>query len=812
VSFLDDLIGYRDVLGNLVLLPRRKILRFVGATVADDPTNSATLITVSGAGGVPAGANTEVQFNNSGAFGASTDFEWDDALSTLSLGDGGSGRLKLFAPSAASAMSIATGGAGGDEIPVYQMAQTVVARQANVAMYVGNRNPNGAISATRGSMYMQGGASGDTWLNIDGATGWTSLATPVPVSQSRTFVVDSAGTPSTTVFTTLAGALTAANALDGVTTIQQMTTETPTGALNFTDVEWVAGAASVPVDLSGASAVGLPPRLIGSGLEIIYTNASPFWTVAGAHSMTVEGSAVLGTQVFTVAGPGHLFDVTATGSLGVLYRAAVCTGKVQTVAAGGSVLMLGEGGQLRMDFDGNGASYIIVAADGCVLNATVPLTAIVRRSDSLLNVAVHFSGAAIPNLLAHVDTLAGSFTGTLPDPSSSDDFEQGQSVLFVDSAGNANANPFTVATTGGTIDELPSYALNKAGDVVWAFPKNPFSTNGYVAITKWPRFEGEFVVNSAGTSNAFTTLADALKVTDGYPGGKTILALTAVSSASSRAWNGYTLKGPWTFGVGANWVQPPQFLTDGSFTFAATVFSLTPGGSFPRISRSTLTNVLETSPAFTHSAAGTVVVNLTDVTLVGSPSDGLFRVSNAASVLEVHLYGKCTLDANVFARVGAGSVEVIVHDPTTTVATQALIGAAFINVHQAPLVSEFTATADLSTTSTTFVAVAGGTLNITAPHRGRWLIQATTSASNTNNGRLAGFRILLDATPIAKGGASLATGGSPDSVSMSAAPMVEAGAHTVVLQWRTDANTLQARAATAPFNDTEFINLTAVQL
>jgi len=40
------------------------------------------------AGATPAGGNTQIQYNNSGAFGASTDFVWDDVSKTLGVGLG----------------------------------------------------------------------------------------------------------------------------------------------------------------------------------------------------------------------------------------------------------------------------------------------------------------------------------------------------------------------------------------------------------------------------------------------------------------------------------------------------------------------------------------------------------------------------------------------------------------------------------------------------------------------------------------------------------------------------------------------------
>ena len=50
-----------------------------------------------GGGGTPAGSNTQIQYNNSGAFGASTNFEWVDASTKLDIGSpaAGTGRITI---------------------------------------------------------------------------------------------------------------------------------------------------------------------------------------------------------------------------------------------------------------------------------------------------------------------------------------------------------------------------------------------------------------------------------------------------------------------------------------------------------------------------------------------------------------------------------------------------------------------------------------------------------------------------------------------------------------------------------------------
>jgi hypothetical protein len=58
-------------------------------TIVDSPAGTFTINATGGGGGTPAGSNTQIQYNNSGAFGASDAFEWIDtahsSANTLNL-------------------------------------------------------------------------------------------------------------------------------------------------------------------------------------------------------------------------------------------------------------------------------------------------------------------------------------------------------------------------------------------------------------------------------------------------------------------------------------------------------------------------------------------------------------------------------------------------------------------------------------------------------------------------------------------------------------------------------------------------------
>lgn len=68
-------------------LTQRTKLNFVGAgvTVTDDSGDDASVVTIAGGGGSPGGADTNVQYNDGGAFGGETGFTYAEGTNTLTI-------------------------------------------------------------------------------------------------------------------------------------------------------------------------------------------------------------------------------------------------------------------------------------------------------------------------------------------------------------------------------------------------------------------------------------------------------------------------------------------------------------------------------------------------------------------------------------------------------------------------------------------------------------------------------------------------------------------------------------------------------
>lgn len=92
-----------------------------------------------------------------------------------------------------------------------------VATVNTISIYSGTGDPNGVVSATRGSIYSDDAAAGELWRNTDGASAWAVVGGGGGGGARATFVLRPAGVddPTNGVFTTWAGVHAAASAAEG---------------------------------------------------------------------------------------------------------------------------------------------------------------------------------------------------------------------------------------------------------------------------------------------------------------------------------------------------------------------------------------------------------------------------------------------------------------------------------------------------------------------------------------------------------------------------------------------------------------------
>jgi hypothetical protein len=123
--------------------------------------------------GVPGGADTNVQFNNAGAFGGSGNFTWNGALvgitgaltaSGIITGNGG-----FVVASGGSITPFNATTTGADSVAMINLDNTGGTNGALARILVGDRNPQATVSAVPGSLYIRsdGTASEDSALYIN---------------------------------------------------------------------------------------------------------------------------------------------------------------------------------------------------------------------------------------------------------------------------------------------------------------------------------------------------------------------------------------------------------------------------------------------------------------------------------------------------------------------------------------------------------------------------------------------------------------------------------------------------------------------
>lgn len=197
-------------------------------------TNTFSCQTVTGSATTPAGADTQVQFNNAGAFGADADYTWNSTTNVLSLG------------STATAASIVSPNNGAGNGP-------------NLSITAGNA---GGALATGGAVLITGGNAGST-----GTSGGVTLQAGTPTDGAggtlRLIGANGVGTNRAGSFVSLEpGVPTGSGALGSI----QVVNSTQTGAQTATFI-----ATNKPG--SGTTSPSLWLRIVSSGT----TYYIPMW-------------------------------------------------------------------------------------------------------------------------------------------------------------------------------------------------------------------------------------------------------------------------------------------------------------------------------------------------------------------------------------------------------------------------------------------------------------------------------------------------------------------------------------------------------
>jgi len=251
-------------------------------------TNAFSCQTVTGSGGSPAGSNTQVQFNNSGAFGADAGFTYNSASDLLVLGESGVTPHIQGWPGSSSAS-----------------ASLIIETQAGPAGFASGSltlqtGAGGSSSSTAGDLNITAGAGGTANGNGGNIAVTSGAASGSGTAGTLTVRGGAGGATSTGAAVSVIGG--AGGSTSGAAGAVSMTGGTPVdgngGAASLT------GSAGVGTNRSGGNATVAAGARTGSGTEGVI-NFNLAGTTVGQFTTSTAPKLFLGTSsvVGTLSGP-----------------------------------------------------------------------------------------------------------------------------------------------------------------------------------------------------------------------------------------------------------------------------------------------------------------------------------------------------------------------------------------------------------------------------------------------------------------------------------------------------------------------------
>jgi hypothetical protein len=467
--------------------PCIKQLKVTNGTLSCPTVNRCTLTISGGGGGSPGGADTNVQYNDSGSFGGVAGFIFDKT-SKISLGVAGTSVGAVGFRNATSGtitVQPVTGALGTVTLSLPATTGTLALVSQLTAGTVTSVGFTGGLisvaTATTTPAFTVAGTSGGIPYFSSGSTWATSaaLTANLPVIGGGAGVAPSVGTRSgnTTGFATFTGTATSGKCLEW--------------DANGNVVTAVSNAACG----AGGSGITIGTTTVTSGTDtrILYNNAG----VVGQYTLTGTGTTVAMSAGPTFTGTLAAADVTASGTITQTSASATA---FQSGPNGGtnpvfqlvnSTASQADGLSITGLAAGNGVTLTALSSGS---NAPITLTpkgsGIIALSSATRGIR---GGNGIPSYSFGTSTTDGIGHDT------------GSSMLLVSSG--ANLAVFTGGASG-------VFQLGSGGRLTWASTADP---NGAAADATFRRLAAASIVQ--GAANSATPVANLFTIGESSRGG-----------------------------------------------------------------------------------------------------------------------------------------------------------------------------------------------------------------------------------------------------------------------------------------------------
>lgn len=399
-----------------------------------------------GSTGLPAGSNTQIQYNNSGAFGASSKFTWNNTSNILALG----GTVNTISLDLAGSQ-LSSG--GGDAVLTGGSTVTLITNTGNIQIqpassFFWSFNANGSLADSSGSVGSSGNVLKSAGAGNPAVWGSASSGTVTSVGVSGANGIGVSGSPITssgTIALSL-GAITPTSVNASGTVLGSNLSGTNTGDQTITLTGDITGSGTGSFATTLATVNGAPGTFgDGSHTTTVTVNGKGLVTSASQNNISINTSAVTSGTFVGARMPAFVGDATSSAGSTSLTLATVNSnvGTFESVTVNGKGLITAA---TALSGDVTTSSGVATLANTAVAAGSYTNANITVDAKGRLTAAANGSAGGVTSITGTANQItASASTGavTLSLPTS---ITTGQHIANGTISGSATQGPFDYGT------------------------------------------------------------------------------------------------------------------------------------------------------------------------------------------------------------------------------------------------------------------------------------------------------------------------------------------------------------------------------